>query len=177
MEWKGSNMGNEDATRGYAMSGVNAPQVGSAYSPMELPSGLAQAVVWNSPLLVLVQRNPSAEHPDALKHPLLLAPHQGGLDVLDSLDEVRFMWIVRMTPEGLLTTESVNCVCLWRLFPDEERTYLTALLCESGTIFIADREGAYEVDEMTRKWFVQGKFKTARRLQDACRRRCRQKRE
>ena len=77
------------------------------------------------------------------------------------------MWIVRMTPEGLLTTESVNCVCLWRLFPDDERTALTALLCESGTIFIADSEGAYEVDEMTRKWFVQGKFKTARRLQDA----------
>jgi hypothetical protein len=167
MEWKRSNMGNEDATRGYAMSGVDAPQVGSAYSPMELPPGPAQAVVWNSPTLVLVQRNPSVEHPDALEHPLLLAPHQGGLDILDSLDEVRSMWIVRMTPEGLLATESVNCVCLWRLFPDEERTYLTALLCESGTIFIADSEGAYEVDEMTRKWFVQGKFKTARRLQDA----------
>jgi hypothetical protein len=160
-------MGNEDATRGCAMPGVDAPQVGSAYSPMDLPPGPAQAVVWNSATLILVQRNPSAEHPDALARPLLLAPHQGGLDILAGLDEVRSMWIVRMTPEGLLTTESVNCVCLWRLFTDSEGAYLTALLCESGAIFVADTAGAYEVDEMTRKWFVQGKFKTARRLQDA----------
>lgn len=161
-------MGSEDATRGCAVSGADAPEAGSAYSPLDLPPGPAQGVVWNSPSLLLVQRNPSVERPDALARPLLLAPHQGGLNIIEQhIDQVRSMWVVRMTPDGLLTTESVNCVCLWRLFPDEEEGYLTALLCESGTIFVADTEGAYEVDEMTRKWFVQGKFKTARRLQDA----------
>jgi hypothetical protein len=96
-----------------------------------------------------------------------LAPNQGGLDFLETLDEIKGMWLVGTTPEGLLRAESVNCVCHWRLYPDE-KTHLTALMCESGAIFVADSEGAYEVDEVTRKWFVQGKFKTARRLQDAC---------
>lgn len=137
---------------------------GAVDQPAAEPS---RALVWNWPSLLVVQRSSGSDSPDALVRPVLLSPNQGGLDLLGNLDEVRSIWIVQITQEGQLRSESVGHLCLWRLSPDQDGAFVTALLCESGAIFIVSDDMVYEVDEVTRKWFAGGHFSSARRLQDA----------
>jgi hypothetical protein len=150
----------DSASEGGAESSANfdAP----AKEATESPTG----VVWQWPSFFLVQRSSSADDPGAPEHPLFVAPSQAGLEFLESLDQVQSIWIVRTTREGLLRTETVKHLCLWRLAAGDGDTYLTALLCESGAMFIVDGEQAYEVDEVSRKWIAGGKFKSSHSLRD-----------
>lgn len=125
---------------------------------------LGVAVV--GPIFLLVQRRPDTENPDALERPVLLTANQDGLNSLGNFDRVQSIWIVRMSREGLVTTECVSHLCHWRLFPGPEDMYVTALLCESGSIFIVSDDSVFQVDEVTRKWFAGGRFATSRRLHD-----------
>ena len=98
-------------------------------TPCELPTKepLGMAVV--GPIFLLVQCRPDAENPDALERPVLLTANQDGLDSFGSFDRAQSIWIVRMSRDGLVTTECVSNLCHWRLFPGPEDLYLTALLC------------------------------------------------
>jgi hypothetical protein len=139
------------------MTEASIQQADSDDEPTEPKFGLE----CNWPLFLVAQRSPSADHPDALFRPQLLATNQGGLDLLERYGDVRSLWIVRVAEEGLLTTETVKHLCLWRLVPDKNQHPVTALLCESGAIYIVDGDHVFEVDEVTQKWFAQGAFKSA----------------
>jgi hypothetical protein len=120
---------------------------------------------WSS--FFLVQRSSPPGSADAVEHPVLLPPNQETISQLESLEEIQSVWFVRLTKEGLLSTERIDHVCNWRLFPDPDGRYVNALLCSSGAVFIVSEDLIYEVDEVTRRWFSGGKFMTAKRLQSA----------
>jgi hypothetical protein len=121
-------------------------------------------LMWPWPTLILVQRMPSADDPNAQHDPWLLAPNRRGLELIESLDtsDIQSISIVRWTQEGQLIAESVKHVRSWglRLLADREES-LTVLLCVSGAAFVVDEDGLFEVDEVLRQWFADGKYKPA----------------
>ena len=145
---------------GNAESGTNALPSSSAL-PMDSPTKASKGVVLNQPSFFLVQRAQSADNPDALECPVLVGPNHAGLDFFERFDEVKSIWFVRMTPEGLLKTECVQHLCRWWFCSKRDGTYLTALICKSGAMFVVDDDQVYEIDQVTTKWFAGSNFKFA----------------
>ena len=131
---------------------------------MNLPEDSSSGLVWRWTSLILVQRTPCADDPHAQRETMFLAPNRRGFEFIENLDisDVQSVWILRWTQEGQLIAESVKHVRNWglRLLADREDS-LTVLLCVSGAVFVADEDGLFEVDEVLRQWFADGKYKPA----------------
>src|SRR6187397_2146564 len=117
------------------MTDISSEQADAVEEPTPEP---LRGLVWNWPILLLAQRSPSPDEPDALVRAVVIAPNKGGIHLMETFEDVRSLWVIRMTPEGVLTTDSVQTMGIWRLVPDQEQDSLTALMCESGAIFILD---------------------------------------
>lgn len=114
---------------------------------------------WHS--LIVVRLAPTAARPPAQNLPLLLAPNQHGLAILEELDtEVESIWIVRPpeTSSGPLITEVVDHVFRWSVLPASPG-HLCALHCESGAVFVADSECLYQVEDRGTLWSTGSKYK------------------
>jgi len=138
------------------------PPPSESLAPMARSDERPKGVVLNWTNFFLVQRSPSAANPDAIERLVAVAASQAGLAHFEDLDDVGRIWFVRLTKEAVLQTDQVMHLRYWKLIPDHDGPYLTALLCESGALFIVDAEDVYEVDEMTRRWFAKSKAERGR---------------
>lgn len=123
--------------------------------PTSEPNGSAEGQVLSGEAFLMIRRRCDSENPQLAGAPTRFVATLQFLSTGD-WDDVEAIWYIHLSAEGALITEQVMRVSYWRLVPSVDLSYVTALLCASGKIYIVGADLVYQVDEITTAWIAQG---------------------
>lgn len=102
--------------------------------------------------LLVMRDHPSDEITSTKRRPPLRTGPLEAVAAGNDLSGIALIWLFALTSDDRLIAERVLYVRYWKLINCDDDMSVSALLCESGRIYVVSEDDLYLVDETTSSW-------------------------